>query len=352
MVSDDDISGTLTFIRALEDSGLYGETPAEFVGDTWLNYLIPQQTVLWWGGMGVSTEHTAYLRLKQGLPGVRRRLSRDPEPRAHGPGLGQCAGRLPRSTDDHQCRGLGYRLQRRKRGFVDAVTLAGAPHVALPGALLPCDGQNVPGWIQHADRICVPAPEHALAPGAHVTFTKNEGRGILITGNTDWANYSFSAQQSIHVADQAGLLIRHQGLERYLAVVKTREALQLVLRYYGDTVLDETACRWEVDAPHGLRVEANGERVTAWCDGKRVLQGTDCSLGNGGAGLVLDTGTIRFSDIRVSPLAGRRWEANPSRRLRATRVSPPPAAAAVASRPGCTGVARTCRGLIARATAT
>ena len=35
-------------------------------GQTWLNYLIEEQTVLWWGGMGNSTEHTAYLRLKQG----------------------------------------------------------------------------------------------------------------------------------------------------------------------------------------------------------------------------------------------------------------------------------------------
>ncbi len=66
VVSDDDISGTLTFVRALEDSGRYGETCDEFFGDTWLNYLIEGKTVLWWGGMGHSTEHTAYLRLKDG----------------------------------------------------------------------------------------------------------------------------------------------------------------------------------------------------------------------------------------------------------------------------------------------
>ena len=32
VVADDDISGTLTFIRALTDSGLYEETPEEFFG--------------------------------------------------------------------------------------------------------------------------------------------------------------------------------------------------------------------------------------------------------------------------------------------------------------------------------
>ncbi len=67
VVSDDDISGTLTFVRALEDSGLYADTPPEFFGKTWLNYLIENKTILWWGGMSLSTEHTAYLRLKQGF---------------------------------------------------------------------------------------------------------------------------------------------------------------------------------------------------------------------------------------------------------------------------------------------
>lgn len=66
VVADDDISGTLTFIRALEDSGLYEKTPDDFFGKTWLNYLIPLQTVLWWGGMSNSTEHTAYIRLCDG----------------------------------------------------------------------------------------------------------------------------------------------------------------------------------------------------------------------------------------------------------------------------------------------
>ncbi len=66
VVTDDDISGTFTFIRALEDSGLYADTPDSFFGDTWLNYLLEEKTILWWGGMFKSTEHTAYLRLKHG----------------------------------------------------------------------------------------------------------------------------------------------------------------------------------------------------------------------------------------------------------------------------------------------
>src|SRR5690606_16881400 len=38
------------------------------VGDTWLNYVVEDKTILWWGGLSRSTEHTAWLRLKSGIP--------------------------------------------------------------------------------------------------------------------------------------------------------------------------------------------------------------------------------------------------------------------------------------------
>src|SRR5215213_10171507 len=71
IVTDDDISGTFTFFRALTDHGNSPDLTAEQIGRTWLNYLIEKKTILWWGGMGNSTEHTAYLRLKHGIPAPR-----------------------------------------------------------------------------------------------------------------------------------------------------------------------------------------------------------------------------------------------------------------------------------------
>src|SRR6185503_7986158 len=68
VVTDDDISGTFTFLRALPDYDNSIElTPAQ-IGQTWLNYIIENRTILWWGGLGNSTEHTAFLRLKDGIP--------------------------------------------------------------------------------------------------------------------------------------------------------------------------------------------------------------------------------------------------------------------------------------------
>ena len=66
IVTDDDITGTFVFARAMGDYPI-GEIDAIRVGHTWLNYLVENRTVLWWGGMGNSTEHTAYLRMLDGV---------------------------------------------------------------------------------------------------------------------------------------------------------------------------------------------------------------------------------------------------------------------------------------------
>ena len=68
VLTDDDITGTFTFLRALPDYGNDPNLTAAQIGQTWLNYIIEKRTILWWGGMGNSTEHTAYLRLKNGIP--------------------------------------------------------------------------------------------------------------------------------------------------------------------------------------------------------------------------------------------------------------------------------------------
>ncbi|MDD3338393.1 MAG: ADP-ribosylglycohydrolase family protein [Lachnospiraceae bacterium] len=67
IVPDDDISGTFAFFRALEDNAYDPELSAEAMGDAWLNYIVENETILWWGGLCRSTEHTAYLRLKNGI---------------------------------------------------------------------------------------------------------------------------------------------------------------------------------------------------------------------------------------------------------------------------------------------
>ena len=96
VLTDDDISGTFTFLRALEDYG--PDVTAAQIGQTWLNYVIEERTTAWWGGVGASAEHTAYLRLRDGCPrrtAARRRSTARCSPSRSARRSSSTAGRWP-----------------------------------------------------------------------------------------------------------------------------------------------------------------------------------------------------------------------------------------------------------------
>ena len=62
------MAGALTAVRVLEDFDFASSFSCEHVAQTWLNYAIENRALLWWGGMGNSAQHTAYLHLKNGVP--------------------------------------------------------------------------------------------------------------------------------------------------------------------------------------------------------------------------------------------------------------------------------------------
>jgi len=62
--ADDDANGPVYFLRALEDSR---ECSPSSVGEAWLNYTREGIGMFWWGGYGISTEHTAYFNLLNGM---------------------------------------------------------------------------------------------------------------------------------------------------------------------------------------------------------------------------------------------------------------------------------------------
>ena len=68
--ADDDANGPVFFLRALDDAQGQPPTP-QTVAEAWLNYAREGVSLYWWGGYGVSTEHTAYINLKNGIPAPR-----------------------------------------------------------------------------------------------------------------------------------------------------------------------------------------------------------------------------------------------------------------------------------------
>lgn len=66
--ADDDANGPVYFLRALRDDAKGRELRPGDVARAWLNYTREGVGMFWWGGYGISTEHTAYLNLKNKVP--------------------------------------------------------------------------------------------------------------------------------------------------------------------------------------------------------------------------------------------------------------------------------------------
>jgi ADP-ribosylglycohydrolase len=69
--ADDDSNGPLFFLKALEDSKNGFDIEAQDVAEALLNYAPFEHGFFWWGGYGISTEHTAYLNLRNGMKAPR-----------------------------------------------------------------------------------------------------------------------------------------------------------------------------------------------------------------------------------------------------------------------------------------
>lgn len=69
--ADDDSNGPMIFIRALNDATHTRDITPQDIAGTWLNYAPYEHGFYWWGGYGRSTEHTAYLNLRAGIPAPR-----------------------------------------------------------------------------------------------------------------------------------------------------------------------------------------------------------------------------------------------------------------------------------------
>jgi hypothetical protein len=57
VVTDDDIAGTFTFIRALEDHRVRPDITSREIGETWLNYIVERRAILWWAAPAIPRGH-------------------------------------------------------------------------------------------------------------------------------------------------------------------------------------------------------------------------------------------------------------------------------------------------------
>lgn len=65
--ADDDSNGPIFFFRALSECERPESYGFDDIARCWLNYVPYEHGFYWWGGYGVSEEHTAYLNIQKGI---------------------------------------------------------------------------------------------------------------------------------------------------------------------------------------------------------------------------------------------------------------------------------------------
>ena len=195
---------------------------------------------------------------------------------------------------------LGLEICGRDRGvgelFVDRVEISGQPSFIIPDHLPLLNGE-APGWISSMRSI---GYWNFLNDDRDMMeLVADDIPSVFITGTTDWQDYTLRANLGIHMADEAGLIVRYQGLRRYYALVQRAGKFQLIRQLYGESVLAEVAHEWATDDFHHLRLCCQGNTFTAYCDDRLLFTVNDTSFAGGGAGFFARMGKIAYRDAAI-----------------------------------------------------
>ncbi len=181
--------------------------------------------------------------------------------------------------------------------YLDFLTWDGAPDIVLanPG------GEGVmwrQAWVNGVDQYDFWWPEA-------YRLVQNRGRGLLSQGTREWRDYTVRASVTLHLAAAAGLAARVQGMQRYYALLLTRDGMaRLVKALDGDSVLAEAAFAWSFGATHDFALTVHGNRIEASIDGRVLfaVEDVDRPLDGGGVALVVEEGRIMCEAVAVAPV--------------------------------------------------
>jgi hypothetical protein len=134
---------------------------------------------------------------------------------------------------------------------------------------------------------------------------QNVGRGIVTQGTREWQDYEVTTTMTPHMCEEGGVAVRVQGLERYYALIMDEKNTRFVRRLDGkDFILSEIKGGWVFGSTYDLKVQVSGNSLTAFVNGKKVLDATDPDMlfGGGGIGLLATVGRIGVDKVSVQPV--------------------------------------------------
>ena len=132
---------------------------------------------------------------------------------------------------------------------------------------------------------------------------------MLLTGTSEWIDYSVETSITPHLVKAFGLAARVQGLERYYALLLSdQNTSKLIKRLDGEIVLAEQAFAWEFGRSYDLQINVKGNQILASVDGSLLFKTEDLHrpLSSGGIGLICEEGRIGLDEVFVGPESNTR----------------------------------------------
>jgi ADP-ribosylglycohydrolase len=200
--------------------------------------------------------------------------------------------------------GIEFACDRRFDGdvLIKSVDWRGAPAAfEIRGMLMKSIWNLTPFWT----RAWVSSARH-FAPDFKWTLCishPNEN-GVVTTGSRDWDDYAVASSIDYSLNDGGGLVARARGHRRYYAgILKGEEAL--ILKRYDDqvSVLARASVAVGASGKRDLKLSLSGDQLRFTVDGKEVATARDGSFTSGGAGFLVERGTIVADGFLVHALA-------------------------------------------------
>ena len=231
--ADDDSNGPLFLVKALDEKN---NITAKDLGDTYLNYLQEFSGFFWWGGVGVSSENTAYANLYNGIEAP---LSGSKE--KNGIAIAEQ---------------IGGQIFSDCWGYVSGYDPDLAKDLAIKASSVTHDENGIQGGIFVAVAICLAMQMNDI----HEVLDKT-----LEYLNPDMEYYkvckdiiSFHRENKGDFEDCHKYILDNYGYDKYPGVchIIPNSAIMIMAMEYGDNDFDKTLeslnnCGWDTDCTCG-----------------------------------------------------------------------------------------------------
>ena len=130
-------------------------------------------------------------------------------------------------------------------------------------------------------------------------ISNNKGRGLILTGSSEWCDYSVSSEINFYLGKSGGVAARVQGLQRYYALELVNDGtLRLVKVQDGISVLCQCSYSFELNRSYKFEIIVSGSIIKGKINSALMLEYEDQTkpLLSGAIGLIVESGTI-FSDV-------------------------------------------------------